>query len=98
VRVDEFIWLPGIVEKIVVKHSVAPEEVEEIFFSGPLFHFQEKGKVQGENMYTAMAQTESGRYLIAFFIFKQGNRALIISARDMNASERKRYERKKQGH
>jgi hypothetical protein len=39
----------------------------------------EKGHVQGENMYSAMGQTEEGRYIIAFFIHKQDGRALIIS-------------------
>jgi len=41
-----------------------------------------------------MGQTESGRYLIVFFIYKKDNRALILSARDMTPAERKRYEKK----
>ncbi|MBX7233643.1 MAG: hypothetical protein K1X65_04610 [Caldilineales bacterium] len=45
-------------------------------------------------MYTALGQTDTGRFLIVFFIFKPHRRALIISARDMDASERRRYERK----
>jgi uncharacterized DUF497 family protein len=35
-----------------------------------------------------------GRYLSVFFIRKPGNLALVISARDMDAGERKRYGRK----
>jgi len=45
-------------------------------------------------MYTAFGQTDAGRYLIVYFIFKPYQRALIVSAREMDASERKRYERK----
>jgi hypothetical protein len=44
--------------------------------------------------YNALGRTESGRYLSVFFIRKLGNKALIITARDMNTRERKRYEKK----
>jgi uncharacterized DUF497 family protein len=42
----------------------------------------------------AGGQTDSGRYLIVFFIHKGDNTALILSARDMDRGERKQYERK----
>lgn len=45
-------------------------------------------------MYTALGRTDSGRYLIVFFILKPSKRALIISAREMEPTERKRYARK----
>lgn len=93
--IDEFIWLPNIVEKLVTKHRVTPEEVEDVFFVAPHFRFHEKGRVRGEDMHTALGQTETGRYLIIFFILKSDNRALVISARDMTRTERKRYGRKK---
>ena len=93
--IDEFFWLPDTVDKLVTKHRVTPEEVEEVFFSRPSFRFHEKGRVQGEDMYTALGQTETGRYVIVFFILKPANQALIISARDMTRAERKRYGRKK---
>ena len=50
-------------------------------------------RVRGENLYSAMGQTEEGRYVIAFFIHKQDGRALIISARSMDEAEKKRYGR-----
>jgi uncharacterized protein len=93
--IDEFFWLPDIVDKLATKHQVTPEEVEEIFFSRPRFRFHEKGRVRGEDMYTALGQTEAGRYLVVFFIVKPSHLALIISARDMTQAERKRYGRKK---
>jgi uncharacterized DUF497 family protein len=46
------------------------------------------------NMYVALGQTDSGRYLSVFFIHRPGNLALVIGARDMDAAERKRYGRK----
>jgi predicted NBD/HSP70 family sugar kinase len=42
----------------------------------------------------ALGRTESGRCLSVFFIRKLGNKALIITARDMNTRERRRYEKK----
>lgn len=71
-----------------------PEEVEEIFINRPHFRFVEKGHVAGENMYVALGQTDAGRYLSVFFIHKPENLALIISARDMDPAERRRYGKK----
>jgi uncharacterized DUF497 family protein len=91
--VDDFIWLPEIVDKLEAKHSVSQEEVEEIFFNQPHFRFLERGYRTGEDVYSAAGQTDNGRYLVVFFIRKTGNRALIISARDMDKSEKKRHGR-----
>jgi len=93
-RITGFIWLEHYVEKLAWKHDVSPEEVEGIFASKPHYRFVEKGHVPSENMYAAMGQTEAGRYLVAFFIHKLDGRALIISAREMDAAEKKRYGRK----
>jgi len=41
-----------------------------------------------------MGQTDSGRYVIVFFVRKTTQEALIVSARDMTDSERKLYEKK----
>ena len=92
--IDDFVWLPDIIEKLESKHRVLSEEVEEVFFNRPHFRFVERGHVAGEDMYVALGQTDSGRYLSVFFIHKPGNLALIISARDMDAAERKRYGRR----
>jgi uncharacterized DUF497 family protein len=43
--------------------------------------------------HNALGRTEAGRYLSVFFIRILGNKALIITARDMNRNERKRYEK-----
>ncbi len=94
-NIDDFIWMPDIVEKLIVKHNVTPEEVEEVFFNQALFLFVEKGHRKGEDIYSALGQSDSGRYIIVIFIYKYQNLALILSARDMDKKERKRYERKK---
>jgi uncharacterized protein len=92
--VDDFIWLSDIVEKLLVKHRVTQDEVESVFFNRPRYRFVESGHQQGENVYAASGQTAGGRYLIVFFIHKTNNMALILSARDMDRKERRRYERK----
>lgn len=92
--IDDFVWLPDVVEKLELKHHVSPEEAEEVFFSRPRFYLLERGHVAGEDLYVALGQTDSGRYLSVFFIHKGSDVALVISARDMNTTERRRYGRK----
>lgn len=92
--IDDFVWLPSVVDKLEDKHGITQDEVEEVFFDDPRFRFVEKGRVEGEHMYLALGQTDAGRYLVVYFIFKPAHRALIISARDMNKSERRQYARK----
>jgi uncharacterized protein len=93
-NIEGLIWLDEIVEKLGRKHRVEVHEVEEFFEGNPKFRFVERGNRKGEDVYAALGRSESGRYLIAFFIWKVDNRALPISARDMTPSERKRYARK----
>jgi uncharacterized DUF497 family protein len=93
VYIDGFIWLPDILEKLAVKHRVTQDEVEEAFFDRPRYRFVESGHRPGEDVCAAGGQTDAGRYLMVFFILKPINMALILSARDMDARGRRRYER-----
>jgi uncharacterized DUF497 family protein len=93
-KIAGFIWFDDIVQKLQHKHSVQQEEVKEVFASHPQFRFVEKGHRPGENVYAAFGQTEAGRYLAVFFVYKKDRRALILSARDMTRAERRKYERK----
>jgi len=92
-NIDDFIWLPIIVDKLESKHGVLPDEVEELFFNRPRFRFVETGIRTGEDVYSASGRTNGGRYLIVFFIRKENNSALIISARNMDGKERRQYGR-----
>jgi len=93
-KLSGIIWLEEIVEKIEGKHRVTQDEVREVLRGPSHFRFVEKGHRKGENVYAAMARTDSGRYLIVFFVRKTTQEALIVSARDMTASERKLYEKR----
>jgi len=94
VIIDDIIWFDRILEKLAWKHNVLPSEVEEVLSGDCKIFRKEKGKVEGEHLYNALGKTEAGRFLSVFFIRKLGNKALIITARDMNKSERKRYGKK----
>ena len=89
--IDDFIWLPDIVDKLEWKHQVSQADVESVIFGRPLFRKAQKGHVPGEDVYAALGQTETGRYLIVFFIYKLSRKALILSARDMDDRERRQY-------
>lgn len=93
-RVDDVMWLPDIVDKLLSKHGVTTKEVEEVFLNQPRFRFRQRGHVAGEDLYLALGRADGGRYLSVFFIFKPGNVALVISARDMDAAEVRSYGRK----
>ena len=92
-RINGFVWLEEFVEKLDRKHGVATHEVEAVFTGAPYVTRIGRGQVQGEDVYRAIGQTEDGRYLAVFFVLKQGNRVLVISARDMERMERREYER-----
>lgn len=96
-KISGIVWLEAIVEKLASKHGVAPDEVAEVFANQedlPKFRFVENGTREGENVYMALGQTEAGRHLAVLFIHKKTHQALVVSARDMAAKERKLYERK----
>lgn len=93
-KIVECLWKEQFVEKLERKHHVSTDEVEVVFRSAPRFDFVAKGQVAGEDVYWALGQTDAGRYLTIFFIYKRGGKAMPISARDMNAKERRRYGKK----
>jgi uncharacterized DUF497 family protein len=93
-HIIDIIWLPYIIDKLATKHQVTPEEVDEVLFSRPLYRKIQKGHNPGEDVYSALGQTDNGRYLIVIFVYKQTREALVISARDMDRKERRQYDRR----
>jgi len=93
-RIEGIIWFRDVVDKLISKHSVETYEVEEVLNGKQKIRFVEKGDREGEDIYLALGQADSGRYLAVLFIYKQTREALILSARDMAAKERRRYDRK----
>jgi uncharacterized DUF497 family protein len=93
-KIKRIIWFEEIVEKLERKHHVQPEEVKEVFLDHPKFRFVERGHRFEEHVYAAIGRTNDGRYLIVFFVYRQDKTIIILSARDMTPTERKKYEQK----
>ncbi|MEW5899597.1 MAG: BrnT family toxin [Bacillota bacterium] len=87
-KVSRFEWDENNIGHIA-RHDVEPGEAEEVFANFPLYR-----KVKG-NRLTACGQTDSGRYLFVVFERKPGNLICVVTARDMNLSERRYYRRMK---
>lgn len=93
-RIKRIIIPAYVLNKLYWKHHVSEEEVHEVLRRHPEIDFVEKGDIDGENVYLALGQTESGRYLSVFFIYKKNKNVIVISARDMVKKERRRYDRR----
>jgi len=93
-RITGIIWLRDVVDKLLGKHNVTTDEVEDLFSHAPRWRFIERGDVEGEDLYAALGQTAAGRYLMVYFVHKRTGEALVISARDMTPNERKSYAKK----
>jgi len=90
-KITGIVWLQKIIDKIAKKHHITQYEVEQVFINNPKYRLLERGKIEGEDVYSAYGHTNAGRYVTVIFIRKFGNRALVISARDMDRKERKQY-------
>jgi len=90
-KISGLIWLDEIIEKLRRKHRVDQDEVRDVLARRPMFRFVEKGHRVGESVYSALGQTEAGRYLVVVFVHKKDGRALVLSARDMTKAERRKH-------
>lgn len=83
----DFEWDRFTVEKIISKHNIFPEEVEQVF--------QGKTRVKSYGgIYIALGKSLSGRYLFVVFRKKKGQVIKIITAREMTKSEKRLYGRR----
>jgi uncharacterized DUF497 family protein len=93
--IKEVIWLSQFADKIKREHHVSQDEVDETFAKQPPVRRMRRGARKGEDLYRAVGQTDAGRYLSIFFIYKGQGRALVISARDADSKEMKSYGKRK---
>ena len=91
-KLSGIIWLEEIVEKIERKHRVTQDEVREILRGPSHFRFVEKPPERRKRL-RGIGSDEFRSVLNCFFVRKITREALIVSARDMTANERKRYEK-----
>jgi uncharacterized DUF497 family protein len=69
----------------IARHSVSPDEVEEIFVDRPMFR---KTK---EKRYLNFGRTLDGQYLFVVFILMPKGRVRTITARNMDSDEKRLY-------
>lgn len=86
--IEGFIWLDWVVEKLIEKHGVDPEEVEEAFFNRTY-----KVRKASSGKYLLYGRSNEGRYLFVVFAWED-RRVKVISARDMAPAERRYYGQK----
>ena len=72
----------------IERHEFTPEEVEEVFAG------DHKARRTRLKRYIALGETLDGRLALAVFRRLSGGRVRVITARDMDASERRLFRRK----
>lgn len=89
-KLKEFDWNKGNIDKNLVKHKVDFREAEEIFFNKPVKFYPDTKHSQKEERFIALGVTSKSRKLTIIFT-KRKNKIRIISARDQNKRERRQY-------
>ncbi len=79
---------PHIEDKLASKHGVTVEEVEEVCDS-PFKPLRLRA-----GLYALLGTTNAGRYVVVVLAPKGGGVWKIVTARDMQPDERRRYRRK----
>ena len=83
-------WTDETIEH-VARHAVRPEEVEEVCFNQDEIPFIRSGR---ENLYYVFGRTYSGRFLLVVVRFIRQGEVRMITARDMNESEKTYFKTK----
>ncbi len=92
-NINGFDWDDGNINKNWRSHLITNKEAEEVFVNLPKVLLVDKKHLIVEERLIILGRTNKGRRLtIAFTI--RNNKFRIISARDMNKKERRKYEEK----
>jgi len=87
-----FDWDDGNQDKNYLKHGVRNGECEDIFFNQPLIIVNDTKHSTRDRRFAAFGITDGGRKLTVVFTLR-ARLIRVISARDMNAKERRYYEK-----
>ena len=91
-RIEGFDWDDGNRSKNDIKHGVSNAEAEQAFWNRPLIVSRDARHSEAEERFHALGKTHAGRRLFISFTLRRGETAIrVISARDMDAKERKVY-------
>jgi hypothetical protein len=61
ISIAGFIWYDDVVDKLVWKHHLTTNEVEEVFQNKPRIQRIARGHYQGEDVYATRGRTDAGR-------------------------------------
>ena len=86
--ITRILWTPWARHHIWDRHKVDATEVEEACF-GEAYRF-----VGRDGCHTILGRTEAGRYLFIVIVSMSGGRARVVTARDMDPIERRKWARK----
>lgn len=95
--IEGFEWDEGNIEKNWLKHKVLHIECEQIFFNVPLIIADDVKHSEKEKRWFALGRTEQGRKLFIVFTIRK-NSIRVISARDMNKKEKRKYNEESKKH
>lgn len=93
-KIEGFDWDKGNLEYIK-KHHVEFRECEQVFFNTPLLVSEDQAHSQAEERFEALGKTNNERLLFVVYTVR-GGKIRIVSARDQNKKERRRYEETKE--
>lgn len=85
-----FEWDEGNANKNLIAHQVQDGECEEVFFNAPLIVADGTKHSDREKRYYVLGRTDKNRLLFVAFTVRN-NLIRVISARDMNKRETKKY-------
>jgi uncharacterized DUF497 family protein len=88
-RIENIVWQEHIIDKIMSKHAMDPEEVESALFNLDVRpHFYKKG----DDRYLVYCRSENtGAYIFAVIAMREPKTATVITARPMTDSEKTAY-------
>lgn len=86
-----FDWDEGNADKNWRRHRITAPECEQVFFNQPLVVARDFEHSKWEMRFYALGQTDAGRLLFVVFTIRR-HLIRIVSARNMNHSEQKRYQ------
>lgn len=91
-HIEYLYWKDELREKILYKHGVTQEEVEEVIYKP-----KSEARKHGSNRYLVFGQTQDGRYL--FIVLDEEEKGIFtpVTARDMTMSEKHAYKKRQRG-
>ena len=92
-RIVGFDWDDGNRRKSLDKHGVTQPEAEQVFADERILITDDLSHSETESRYQALGTTSEARHLhVSFTLRRDGTLIRVVSARDMNRKERRRYE------